>query len=173
MKTWRQMERLVDMGLTKHIGMSNMTIPKLEAVLPLCRIQPAAIEMELHPCFQQQELFDYCNAHNIQVVGFCPIGSPERPERDKTPEDIADIELPEMKADRRGTRRASGSDLHQVGSTERTDPDPLLTEREELYHEPEVRDRRSSYRRGDGGHQISGKKQPSDQGTGIPVAGRQ
>ena len=27
------MERLVDMGLTKHIGMSNMTIPKLEAVL--------------------------------------------------------------------------------------------------------------------------------------------
>ncbi len=31
MKTWSQMERLVDMGLTKHIGMSNMTIPKLEA----------------------------------------------------------------------------------------------------------------------------------------------
>ena len=34
MRTWRQMERLVDMGLVKHIGMSNMTIPKLEAVLP-------------------------------------------------------------------------------------------------------------------------------------------
>ena len=86
------------MGLTKHIGMSNMTIPKLEAVLPLCRIKPAAIEMELHPCFQQPELFDYCRAHGIEVVGFCPIGSPERPERDKMPEDIADIELPELKA---------------------------------------------------------------------------
>ena len=98
MKTWRQRERLVDMGLTKHIGMSNMTIPKLEAVLPLCRIKPAAIEMELHPCFQQPELFDYCRAHGIEVVGFCPIGSPERPERDKMPEDIADIELPELKA---------------------------------------------------------------------------
>ena len=97
MKTWRQMERLVDMGLTKHIGMSNMTIPKLEAVLPLCRIKPAAIEMELHPCFQQPELFDYCRAHGIEVVGFCPIGSPERPERDKMPEDIADIELPEQR----------------------------------------------------------------------------
>ena len=98
MKTWRQMERLVDMGLTKHIGMSNMTIPKLKAVLPLCRIKPAAIEMELHPCFQQPELFAYCKEKGIEPVGFCPIGSPARPERDKTPEDITDIELPEMKA---------------------------------------------------------------------------
>ena len=98
MKTWRQMERLVDMGLTKQIGMSNMTIPKLEAVLPLCRIKPAAIEMELHPCFQQPELFTYCKEKGIEPVGFCPIGSPARPERDKTPEDITDIELPEMRA---------------------------------------------------------------------------
>jgi alcohol dehydrogenase (NADP+) len=95
-KTWRQMERLVDMGLTKHIGMSNMTIPKLEAVLPLCRIKPAAIEMELHPCFQQPELFAYCKERGIEPVGFCPVGSPARPERDKTPEDITDIELPKM-----------------------------------------------------------------------------
>lgn len=98
MKTWRQMERLVDMGLTRHIGMSNMTIKKLEQVLPLCRIRPAAIEMELHPCFQQPELFAYCKEQGIEPVGFCPIGSPSRPERDKTPEDITDIELPEIRA---------------------------------------------------------------------------
>lgn len=54
MATWRQCERLVDMGLVKDIGMSSMTIPKLEAVLPLCRIKPAAIEMELHPSFQHR-----------------------------------------------------------------------------------------------------------------------
>ena len=30
MKTWRQMEKLVDLGLVRHIGTSNMTIPKLE-----------------------------------------------------------------------------------------------------------------------------------------------
>ena len=94
MKTWRQMERLVDMGLTKHIGMSNMTIPKLEAVLPLCRIKPAAIEMELHPCFQQPELFDYARKHHILPIGYCPIGSPSRPERDRTSGDVADMELP-------------------------------------------------------------------------------
>ena len=96
MATWRQMERLVDMGLTKRIGMSNMTIPKLEAVLPLCRIQPAMIEMELHPSFQQQALYDYCMERGIQVIGFCPLGSPKRPERDRTADDVADMEMPEL-----------------------------------------------------------------------------
>ena len=97
MKTWKQMERVVDMGLVKHIGFSNMTIPKMEAVLPLCRIKPAAIEMELHPCFQQQELMEYCQERGMAVVGYCPLGSPQRPERDILPEDIADMEEPELK----------------------------------------------------------------------------
>ena len=54
--TWRQCEELVDEGLARYIGMSNMTVRKLEAVLPYCRILPAALEMECHPSFQQQEL---------------------------------------------------------------------------------------------------------------------
>jgi len=94
--TWRQMEKLVEMGLTRYIGMSNMTIPKLEAALPLCKILPAAIEMELHPAFQQKELFDYCIGKNIAPIGFCPIGSPTRPERDKSSDDVADIQMPEI-----------------------------------------------------------------------------
>lgn len=96
MSTWRQMEHLYDMGLVRNLGMSSMTIPKLEAVLPLCRIQPTVIEMELHPCFQQPELYDYVISKGIQPIGFCPIGSPTRPDRDMTPDDIADIQVPEV-----------------------------------------------------------------------------
>ena len=73
-----------------------MTIPKLEAVLPLMKIKPATCELELHVCFQQQELYDYLVAHNIQPVGYMPIGSPRRPERDICPEDVADMQTPEM-----------------------------------------------------------------------------
>ena len=98
MKTWRQCEELVDQGLVRYIGMSNMTVPKLEAVLPLCRIKPAALEMELHPSFQQPELFDYAAAHDILPIGYCPLGSPSRPERDRTAEDVADSELPSVAA---------------------------------------------------------------------------
>ena len=94
MRTWRKMEELVDLGLTRHIGTSNMTIPKLELLLRDARIRPAVNEMELHPHFQQPELFEYVRAHGIEPIGYCPVGSPGRPERDRTPEDTVDIEDP-------------------------------------------------------------------------------
>ncbi len=94
MKTWRKMEELVDLGLVRHIGTSNMTIPKLKLVLRDARIKPAVNEMELHPHFQQPELFRFVVAAWSAPVGYCPIGSPGRPERDRTPEDTAPTEDP-------------------------------------------------------------------------------
>ncbi len=97
MKTWRQMERLVDAGLVRHVGTSNMTVAKLDLLLRDCRIRPACNEMELHPHFQQPELFQYVVDRGIVPVGFCPIGSPARPERDRTPVDTVDTEDPVMR----------------------------------------------------------------------------
>jgi alcohol dehydrogenase (NADP+) len=94
LNTWGQMEKLVDLGLVRHIGTSNMTIPKLRLLLRDARIKPAVNEMELHPHFQQPELFAFVRANGIEAVGHCPIGSPARPERDRTPEDTVDIEDP-------------------------------------------------------------------------------
>jgi diketogulonate reductase-like aldo/keto reductase len=59
-----------------------------------CRIKPVVNEMELHPHFQQREFFDYLNGNGIKAIGFCPIGSPGRPDRDKMPEDSVPIEDP-------------------------------------------------------------------------------
>ena len=94
MKTWRKMEELVDLGLVRHIGTSNMTIPKLKLVLRDAHIKPAVNEMELHPHFQQPELFQFVLDNAIVSVGYCPLGSPGRPERDRTPEDTAPTEDP-------------------------------------------------------------------------------
>lgn len=94
MKTWRQMEALVDEGLVRAIGVSNMTVPKLELLLADARIAPVACELECHPHFQQPELVAYLQQHAIQPIGFCPIGSPTRPDRDKTDSDTVDIEDP-------------------------------------------------------------------------------
>ncbi|HKN27679.1 MAG TPA: aldo/keto reductase [Roseiarcus sp.] len=94
MKTWRKMEELVDLKLVRHIGTSNMTIPKLKLVLRDARFKPAANEMELHPHFQQPELFRFVVANGIQAIGYCPLGSPGRPERDRTSEDSTPTEDP-------------------------------------------------------------------------------
>ncbi|CUX36068.1 aldo/keto reductase [Clostridium sp. C105KSO13] len=97
MNTYKQCEELVKKGFIRHIGISNMTIPKMEAVLPLMEIMPAACELEMHVSFQQQELFDYLKGHNIAPIGYMPLGSPQRPERDIFPDDVADLEMPEIK----------------------------------------------------------------------------
>ncbi len=96
MTAWRQMEELKERGVVKDIAMSNMTIPKFQAVLPLCRIMPKANEMELHPSFQQKELFDYCVSKGIQPIAYCPLGSPNRPDRDKEQDDVVDMQMPEI-----------------------------------------------------------------------------
>jgi len=94
MRTWRKMEELVDGGLVRHIGTSNMTVPKMRLLLRDAKIKPVANEMELHPHFQQPEFFRYLIENGIQPIAFSPIGSPARPERDRTPEDTSPLEDP-------------------------------------------------------------------------------
>ena len=93
-KTWRQMEKLVERGLVRHTGTSNMTIPKLKLLLRDAAIKPACNEMELHPHFQQPELFQFVLENGIVPIGYSPIGSPARPDRDRTEADTVDIEDP-------------------------------------------------------------------------------
>jgi len=94
MATWRELEKLVDLGLVRHIGTSNMSIAKLKLLLRDARIKPACNEMELHPCFQQPDLYEFVVDAGIVPIGFAPIGSPTRPDRDRTEDDAVDIEDP-------------------------------------------------------------------------------
>ena len=97
MRTWRKMEELVDRGLVRHIGTSNMTIPKMDLLMRDARIKPAVNEMELHPHFQQPEFFRYLVERGIQPVGYSPLGSPGRPERDRTDDDTSPTEDPAIR----------------------------------------------------------------------------
>ena len=95
---WSALEALVDEGVVRHLGTSNITIPKLRRILADVRVRPALNEMELHPSFQQGELFQFCVDHGIQPVGYSPLGSPSRPRRDTAPDDVVDTELPAVRA---------------------------------------------------------------------------
>jgi diketogulonate reductase-like aldo/keto reductase len=94
MQTWRQMEKLVEMGLVKHIGTSNMTKHKMELLLRDCKIKPVVEQFELHVHFQQSDLFYYFKDNNIVPVGYCPVGRPNPLENKQRKDDTVDIEDP-------------------------------------------------------------------------------
>ena len=73
--TWAAMEKLVEKGLTKHIGVSNFNVQLLSDVLSYAVIPPYANQLELHPYLVQQRLVNYCQENNVKVVAFSPLGS--------------------------------------------------------------------------------------------------
>ncbi|KAF5305068.1 hypothetical protein FQA39_LY09330 [Lamprigera yunnana] len=75
--TWKEMEKLVDAGLAKAIGISNFNITQIKRILDNARIPPANLQIELHAYFQQKEMVNFCNKHNISVTCYSPLGSPD------------------------------------------------------------------------------------------------
>lgn len=74
-ETWEAMQSLVDLGLTKHIGLSNFNVQSISDILSYARIPPAVLQVELHPYLQQQPLVDFCHAHDIQITAYSPLGA--------------------------------------------------------------------------------------------------
>ena len=60
--TWQEMEKLVDDGLVKAIGISNFSCKKIDTLLSYARIKPVAVQVEVHPYFRNQKLVDHCKA---------------------------------------------------------------------------------------------------------------
>ena len=78
-ETWAQMEAVQKSGKARAIGVSNMSVPKLEKLLKTAKIPPAANQIELHPLCPQQETVDFCQKNNILVQAYSPLGSTESP----------------------------------------------------------------------------------------------
>ena len=70
---WPKMEKLVEKGLTKSIGVSNYNAQALCNLLSICKIKPVANEIEFHPYFYQKDLKDFCDKVNIAVISYCPL----------------------------------------------------------------------------------------------------
>ena len=78
-ETWKGMEAAVELGLTRQIGVSNFSMPKLEALFDAARIKPAVDQVEMHPYLQQNELLGWCKSREVAVTAYSPLGSPDRP----------------------------------------------------------------------------------------------
>ncbi|KAH8913121.1 Aldo/keto reductase [Coniochaeta sp. PMI_546] len=75
-KTWQEMQKLLDTGKVKSIGVSNFQIRHLEKLLadPSCKIVPAVNQIELHPSNPSPKLLDYCKSKGIHCMAYSCLG---------------------------------------------------------------------------------------------------
>ncbi|AQH03481.1 dehydrogenase [Burkholderia sp. KK1] len=77
--TWKAMERLVDDGRCRAIGLSDIGLEDLRSLYESARIKPAAVQVEAHPYLPESELLAFCKAHGIVFLAFAPLGHGIRP----------------------------------------------------------------------------------------------
>jgi len=73
-ETWRALERLVDEGRCKSIGLSDVSLPQVQEIVDAARIKPAVVEVESHPYLPQWDLLDFCHQHGIVLLAFAALG---------------------------------------------------------------------------------------------------
>lgn len=74
-EVWREMEKLVEKGLVKHIGVSNFNAQQIQRVFDCSRTtKPVCNEIEFHPAFARDELIKLCSKLNVKVLAYCPLG---------------------------------------------------------------------------------------------------
>ena len=76
---WREMEKAVEDGLVRNIGVSNFSTKKMQIIMDNASILPAVSQVEMHPYLQQETQRVFCNEHGIALTGFAPLGSGNRP----------------------------------------------------------------------------------------------
>jgi D-xylose reductase len=74
--TWAAMERLVDAGLVRRIGVCNYGVSLLRDLLAGARIPPAVLQVEMHPLLAQEKILRFCRESGIAVTAFSPLGAP-------------------------------------------------------------------------------------------------
>jgi D-xylose reductase len=74
-ETWAAMEKLVEAGLVKHIGVCNFTSGLLIDLMAYSTIKPAMLQIESHPFLTQEPLLRLAADFGVAVTAFSPLGA--------------------------------------------------------------------------------------------------
>jgi len=77
--TWRALEKLVEEGKCKAIGLSDIGLDGVKEIFDAATIKPAVVHVESHPYLPEWELLDYCRKHGIVLQAFAALGHSSEP----------------------------------------------------------------------------------------------
>jgi len=71
---WQALERLLEEGRTRSIGVSNYGVGHIEEMKAYATVWPPHVnQIELHPWCQQRVIDEYCKNHGIIVEAYSPL----------------------------------------------------------------------------------------------------
>lgn len=73
-RAYKAMEKAVEEGKIRSIGLSNWYVEELEEFLPQITIMPAVVQNEIHPYYQENDVIPYIQGKGIVVEGWYPLG---------------------------------------------------------------------------------------------------
>ena len=68
--TFKAMEKLIEKGLVRSIGLSNFNSAQITDILEKCKIKPAVNQVECHPFLNQAELLHFCKENGVVVTAY-------------------------------------------------------------------------------------------------------
>lgn len=77
--TWKALEKCVEQGLVRSIGLSNFNSQQVQRVLDAATIKPVVNQIECHAYLNQSKMIAFCKARGVLVTAYSPLGSPDRP----------------------------------------------------------------------------------------------
>ena len=75
---WAEMEKAVEKGLVRNIGVSNFDIEQVDHLLAGCKIKPLNNQIECHPYLDQNDIIKHHQKHDISVTSFMSLGRGDR-----------------------------------------------------------------------------------------------
>jgi len=73
--TWKAMEKAVEVGKVRSIGLSNFNMKQIQRVFDHGTIKPAVLQNEAHPYFPQNTLLRFCKNHGVIFTGYSPLAN--------------------------------------------------------------------------------------------------
>jgi aldehyde reductase len=77
--TWRALEKLVDGGRCRAIGLSDVSLKELAPIYEAARIKPAVVQVESHPYLPETELLEFSKQKGVVFLAFAPLGHGIKP----------------------------------------------------------------------------------------------
>ncbi|MDR1298172.1 MAG: aldo/keto reductase [Deltaproteobacteria bacterium] len=73
LECWGDMERLLEDGLVKAVGVSNFRENHLAELLKIAKVRPMVNQIELHPYLTQERISACCAAQGLVVEAYSPL----------------------------------------------------------------------------------------------------